>query len=98
MMFLAVCCSTHEAFAGGSTTQLEVGFVARLEFRMVAEPNDKSDADEMRDPDNKRTLRVLKRVELDERDVARPISRKSRVDLLRLASTSQKTAPRSSAS
>jgi hypothetical protein len=44
-------------------------FVPRLQFRLVADPGDKSDADEMVDPDNRDPLRVLKKIEFDERDV-----------------------------
>jgi hypothetical protein len=46
-------------------------FVPQLEFRLLAQSGDKSDADEMADPDGKKPMRVLKHVDLDERDVAR---------------------------
>ena len=52
-------------------TQPHAHLPPRLEFRLVAEPGDPSDADEMIDPINKQPLRVLKAVELDDRDVAR---------------------------
>jgi len=58
--------------AGAPATQ--PGFVPRLEFRLVAEPGDKSDADEM--ADGKQPIRVLKTVELDEREVTRAYSMK----------------------
>jgi hypothetical protein len=44
-------------------------FVPRLEIRAVAEPKDKSDADDMVGPDAEEHVRVLKPIELDERDV-----------------------------
>jgi beta-lactamase regulating signal transducer with metallopeptidase domain len=57
------------AVAIAAATQPE--FVARLEFRLVQEAADKSDADELIDADTRQHIRILKPVELDERDVAR---------------------------
>ena len=52
-------------------TQSNADLTPRLQFRLVAEPGDKSDADEMVDPGDKKPVLVLKKVELDERDVER---------------------------
>jgi hypothetical protein len=59
------------------TTQPQAGFVPLLQLRLVARPGDDSDADEMVDPDNHQTVRVLKKVEIDERDVLRAYTEKS---------------------
>jgi hypothetical protein len=58
--------------AGAPATQPDARFVARLQFRLVAEPGDKAEADAM--AGGGRYIRALKTVELDERDVARAYS------------------------
>ena len=60
----------------------QVGFAPLLQFRIVAEPGDQSDADEMVDPGHKQPVRVLRAIELDERDIARAYESKDQTGRL----------------
>ncbi|MDB5323245.1 MAG: protein translocase subunit secF [Phycisphaerales bacterium] len=51
-----------------------------LQLRLVADPTDKSEADELPDPDTNKPVRILKPIELDGRDVARAYQAKSGKD------------------